>query len=975
MRMQLTNIPQYELVEKRELKEIGSIGYVMRHKKTGARVFVLENDDDNKVFNIAFRTPPSDSTGVPHILEHSVLCGSNKYPVKDPFVELVKGSLNTFLNAMTYPDKTMYPVASCNDKDFQNLMSVYLDAVFCPNIYKNEKIFLQEGWHYELESKEGNLIYNGVVYNEMKGAFSSPDSVLERYTQRVLFPHTSYANESGGDPICIPDLTYEAFLDFHRKYYHPSNSYIYLYGNMNMEEKLNFIDQEYLSHYDAIVVNSEIQEETAFDQMADEEVMYGITDEESKEEATYYSWNKVTGSTLDPKQYLAFQVLEYALLNAPGAPLRQALVQSGIGKDVYGGYECELRQTYFSVVAKDAKAGKKAEFVQCIEDTLKEVVEQGLNKKSLLAGINILEFKLREADYGRFPKGLMYGIQCFDSWLYDETDPMMHLAYDHTFASLREEVNTDYYEALIEKYLIKGTHGAILTLIPERGYTAKIDAQVAKRLETYKQSLTEAQLEELVQKTKELKQYQDEPSSSEELKCIPMLQVSDIERKIQPLHNEMCQIGDTKVLFHDIFSNGIGYLDLLFSADEVDTEDLPYLALLKSVLGYIDTEHYTYQELADEINIHTGGIMPGITCFTHQESLQEPFLRFGIRTKAMYGELGKAFELIHEIIQYSKLDDEKRLKEIVSEQRSRGQSYLMSYSHSIALMRAGSYYCETGYLGEVTAGISYYQFLEDLDERFEEKKTIVVEKLKKLSSLVFNKKGLFVSYTSDKEGYKVLEKELVPYLETLPEREICPVKRNYHLEKKNEGFQTSSQVQYVARCGEFKKKGYQFHGSMRILQVILNYDYLWTNLRVKGGAYGCMSALTRDGQGYFVSYRDPNLVETNQIYDKIPEYLRNIQIDERDMTKYIIGTISDMDTPMNPSAKGLRGLNAYMTGVTEEMLQKERDEVIDSTQEDIRNLAGPVQAVLDENAFCVIGNQEKIAANQDLFKEVKPLFH
>lgn len=973
--MQISNLPQYALIEKRDLKEIDSIGYVMRHKKTGARVFVLENGDDNKVFNIAFRTPPSDSTGVPHILEHSVLCGSDKYPVKDPFVELVKGSLNTFLNAMTYPDKTMYPVASCNEKDFQNLMSVYMDAVFHPNIYKNEKIFLQEGWHYELESKDSDLTYNGVVYNEMKGAFSSPDSVLERYIQKVLFPHTAYANESGGDPICIPDLTYEAFLQFHKKYYHPSNSYVYLYGNMDMEEKLNWIDQEYFSHYDAIVVDSEIQEEPAFEQMAESEVFYGITDGESEEEATYYSWNKVTGSTLNPKQYLAFQVLEYALLNAPGAPLRQSLVKAGIGKDIYGGYECELRQTYFSVVARDAKAGKKEEFVHCIEATLHDVITNGLNKKSLLAGINILEFKLREADYGRFPKGLMYGLQCFDSWLYDETDPMMHIAYDETFAFLREQVETDYYETLIKTYLIHNTHGAVITLTPERGYTAKMDAKVAKRLAEYKQSLTDEELERIIAKTKELKQYQDEPSTREELECIPMLEVSDIERKIEPLHNKLLQVGDINVLFHDIFSNGIGYVDLLFSADAVETEDLQYLALLKSVLGYIDTEHYTYQELADEINMHTGGIMPGITCFTKQEKLQEPFMRFGIRTKALYGEMKKTFELIQEIIQYSKLDDEKRLKEIISEQRSRGQSYLMSYSHSVAVVRAGSYYSETGYLSEITTGISYYQFLEDLDENFEEKKAVIVEKLQKLSNLIFNKNGLFVSYTSDTEGYQALEKELIPYLDTLPEKEIHSVERSYKLEKKNEGFQTSSQVQYVARCGNFKKKGYQFHGSMRILQVILNYDYLWINLRVKGGAYGCMSALARDGQGYFVSYRDPNLAETNQVYEKIPEYLANIKIDDRDMTKYIIGTISDLDTPMNPAAKGLRGLNAYMTGITEETLQRERNQIIDSTQEDIRKLADPVRAVLEEEVFCVIGNQEKIAANEALFKEVKQLFH
>lgn len=973
--MDLNRVKQYTLVEKRELKELASIAYVMRHNKTGARIFLLENDDNNKVFDITFRTPPKNSTGVPHIMEHSVLCGSKKYPVKDPFVELVKGSLNTFLNAMTYPDKTMYPVASCNDKDFQNLMSVYLDAVLYPNIYENERIFNQEGWHYEVDPETGKIIYNGVVYNEMKGAYSSPDGVLERHIQKALFPHNAYANDSGGDPVEIPNLTYEEFLDFHRTYYHPSNSYIYLYGDMDMAEKLNWIDEQYLSHFEKIEINSEIQDEPPFSEMAEMEIPYGIAEGESEENGVFLSWSKVTGSTLDAKRYLAFQVLEYALLNAPGAPLKKALLDAGIGNDIYGGYESELRQTFFSVVAKNTNKEQKEAFVTCIEDTLKKLVKEGLNRKSLQAGVNIYEFRAREADYGRFPKGLMYGLQCFDSWLYDDKEPLMHLAYDETFSFLREAINTGYYEKLVQDYLIDNRHGAVISVVPQKGYTAAQENAVAERLEAFRASLTEEQLEQLKERTEELKAYQDTPSTKEALECIPTLQVSDIEKKARPLINEMRMIKDVPVLFHDVFTGEIGYLDLLFRADSVTMEDLPYVSLLKSVLGCVDTEHYSYQELADEINIHTGGIMPGISFFNPEGDFNNPMMYFGMRAKALYGSIGRMLELIKEILMYSKLDDEKRLHEIISELRSRMQTQISSSGHSVAVLRAASYYSCASYLGEMTSGISYYHFIENLDKEFEQKKETIIEKLKLVCSQVFGRDKLFVSYTSDEEGYRALEKTLEDYIEGLPELKLEKAVRKYGIHRLNEGFQTSSQVQYVARCGGFLKKGYPYTGAMKVLQVILNYDYLWINLRVKGGAYGCMSGMGRDGQSYFVSYRDPNLEKTNEVYEKIPEYVRSLEIDDRDMTRYIIGAVNDMDIPQTPSIKGLRGLNAYMSGVTDEQLQRERDQVLNATVEDLRELAETIECVLKQDFICVVGNEDKIKAQENMFKEVKQLFH
>ena len=532
----LETLSAYRILTRRTVSELNSEGYVLEHKKSGARLFLLSNEDDNKVFSIGFRTPPYDSTGVPHILEHSVLCGSEKFPVKDPFVELVKGSLNTFLNAMTYPDKTVYPIASTNEKDFHNLMDVYMDAVLHPNIYKEEKIFRQEGWHYELESEDGPLTYNGVVYNEMKGAFSSPESVLDRLIQQTLFPDTCYGVESGGDPKNIPDLTYEQFLNFHRTYYHPSNSFIYLYGDMDMAEKLEWLDQEYLSHYDRndreARIDSHIPMQKGFDAPKEVEAAYSITEEEDEENGCYLSISDVVGTDLDPKLYVAFQILEYALIDAPGAPLKQALLDAKIGGDIMGGYDSGILQPYFSVIAKDARADQKGEFLAVVKGTLRKLANEGLNRKSLLAAMNYYEFKYREADYGNYPKGLMYGLQCMDSWLYDG-DPMMHLAYGDTFAFLKEAVKDGYFEQLIKDYLLDNPFEAIIVVKPEKNLTAKEDARVAEKLAAYKERLTAEEKQALIRQTKELKEYQDIPSSPEELALIPMLERKDIKKEAE----------------------------------------------------------------------------------------------------------------------------------------------------------------------------------------------------------------------------------------------------------------------------------------------------------------------------------------------------------------------------------------------------------------------------------------------------------
>ena len=714
--MSIYDLNAYEVLQTEDLSDLKSKGTLLKHKKSGARVLLMENDDENKVFTIGFRTPPSDSTGVPHIMEHSVLCGSKEFPVKDPFVELVKGSLNTFLNAMTYPDKTVYPVASCNDKDFQNLMHVYMDAVFYPNIYQNDKTFRQEGWSYKLDNPDGELTISGVVYNEMKGAFSSPEGVLDRVVLNSLFPDNTYSVESGGDPEVIPELTYEQFLDFHRKYYHPSNSYIYLYGDMNMEEKLRWLDEKYLSDFENEPVDSEIHLQKPFTEMKEVVQEYSIASEESEEDNTYLSYNKVIGTTLDEKLYLAFEILDYALLSAPGAPLKKALLDAGVGKDISGSYDNGVYQPIFSVISKNANVEQKEEFVRVIEDTLKDIVKNGINKKALRAGINYHEFRFREADFGNYPRGLMYGLQLFDSWLYDETKPFIHMQAIPTFEFLKEQVETGYFEELIQKYLLDNTHGSIVIIKPERGRTARMDKELADKLQAYKDSLSKEEIDALVKATKELEEYQEEESAPEDLAKIPVLGREDISREIAPIYNKELETSGVKLVHHEVETNGIGYTALLFDLSGIPEEKLPYISILQSVLGIINTKNYEYSELFNEINVHTGGIGTSLELYTDVTKVKEKEFRatFEIKGKALYPKMDVLFSMMREILMESDLGDEKRLKEILAMLKSRLQMSFLSSGHTTAALRSLSYTSPMAKFKDDTDGIGYYEVVKEL---------------------------------------------------------------------------------------------------------------------------------------------------------------------------------------------------------------------------------------------------------------------
>lgn len=971
--MRIENCPAYELVKEEMIEDIHARGRMLRHKKSGAHVLLMENDDENKVFNIVFRTPPSDSTGVAHILEHSVLEGSREFPLKDPFVELVKGSLNTFLNAMTYPDKTMYPVASCNDADFKNLMHVYLDAVFYPSIYQKKEIFLQEGWNYQLEREEDPISYNGVVYNEMKGAFSSADEVLEREIFNSLFPDTPYGVESGGDPSCIPDLTYEEFLDFHRKYYHPSNSYIYLYGNMDMEAYLNWMDEAYLSAFEKTKVNSGIPLQKPFAARKELRLPYPVMEEEPLEDNTYLSLNMVTGTSLDMRLTLAFTILEYVLLDAPGAPVKQALLDAHIGKDVYGTYNDGILQPFFSIVAKNAQEEKKEEFLLIIRETLEKIAQNGIDPKAVEAGINYFEFRFREADYGSFPKGLIYGIDLFDTWLYDDDQPWTSLKQLGIYEELKKLAGQGYFENLIREYLLDNPHSSVVTLYPERGLASRREEQTEEKLAAYKAVLSKEQILELVRQTKELKDFQEEEDSEEVKKRIPLLKRSDIRKETVQLYNQEFITDGIPVVHHELFTNGIGYLTLLFDTERVPDEHIPYLGILKSVLGYVDTEHYSYGELFHTINAGCGGIQCGLQVYEKPGEERDCFRMFGVRAKYLYPQTGFVFSMIREILTGSRLRDEKRLYEILASLKSRLQENLASAGNSTALTRAASYDSPISLFQDRTSGIAFYRLVEKLEADFEHEKEKLMTVLEELVKEVFRPENLTVSLTADEEGRRLAEPELPElkkhlFTEPVKTGAIC-----YKFERKNEAFCTPGQVQYVALFGNFRKAGYEYNGALRILKVILSYDYLWNNIRVKGGAYGCGGGFQRNGNAWFSSYRDPNLSGTLEVYRKCPEYIRGFDADEREMTKYIIGTISEMDVPMNPAAKGRLSMSAWFSGITRDDLQRERDQILNATAEDIRRTADLVEAAIAQNNVCVVGSEAAIQKESGLFLRTERL--
>ncbi len=958
----------FKLIEEKPIAEINSHGRLFVHEKTGAQLLHLENDDDNKTFAIAFRTPPEDDTGLPHILEHSVLCGSRNFPSKEPFTELLKGSLQTFLNAMTTSDFTMYPVASRNEKDFFNLMHVYLDAVFYPNIYDKPEIFKQEGWHYELDSLEDEITYKGVVYNEMRGAFSSPDTILSRSIEKVLFPDTQYGKESGGDPEAIVTLSREQFLAFHKKYYHPSNSKIILYGDGDLLKQLEFIDKNYLSHFEKLEIDSKIREQPPFAEPKELIIDYPISDDEDEKDKAYLSLAFVTGRIDEGDNFLGLDILEDILLETPASPLKKALLDAGIGKSVSGSFENWVLQPYIQIVVKYTNPEMKEKFKETVFNTLKKLASEGMDKKLVEGAINAAEFRLREADFHGRPKGLIYAFTLFSGWNHDFS-PFKFLEYEKMLNNIRAQVDSGYFEKLIERYLLQNPHHAYIVMQPKHGLLKQKQEEIKKKLAEYKNSLSKEELEQLVAETAELKRKQKEPDPPEALAKFPLLSIADVNPKAEEIPLEISEEAGVKLLSHPLPTNKIVYQNLYFPLDAVPTETLPYAALLAEVLGVISTEKTHYSDLANEINIHTGGIKFEVEAFANKDNVDQYSPKLIVKSKALLNKLPQLNRLLDEIISLTRFDDKKRLREIINQAKTNYQMQVMRGFYA-EFIRLQSYFSKSGQFTERMRGISFYRFLGELSKNFDSKADEIIENLQSVKKLIFRKDGLLISITHDKDAFGEVKTQLPVLFANLPTGEIAPVEHKFDFSQKNEGLMIPGNVQYVAKGYNFKKLGLPYRGSMQVLKTVASLDYLWNKVRVEGGAYGPRTLIDKNGTFMLGSYRDPNLAKTLDIYSNLPNYLEKFDADEREMTKYILGTISSLDKPMTPAMKGTVATARYLTGITQDDMQRERDEVLATKPPDIRQFAELVQKVLEANTFCVLGNELKIKENEKLFDKI-----
>ena len=952
-----------------EVEEIGAKTYEFEHIKTGAKLFYVDTNDDNKVFYIGFRTPPKDDTGVAHIVEHSVLCGSKKYPLKEPFVELVKGSLNTFLNAMTYPDKTVYPVASRNAKDFRNLQDVYLDAVFNPNMLTTPEILMQEGWHYEIANVDAPLTYSGVVYNEMKGALSSAEDILGDKLLRETFPQNCYGYQSGGDPEAIPSLTQEDFAAFHQKFYHPSNSYIYLYGDVDIAEQLSYLDREYLSKFDRIEVDSAIDFHPAFDQMKRVAEVYPIGEDEADAEKSFLSLNLVVGDTLDTQTNLALEVLTHALFSSPAAPVRKALIDSGLGKDVDAGLEDDLRQPTFTITMTGSEIDRVEKFYSLLNAELQKLVDGGIDKTLLQASINLMEFRLREADFGLAPKGLIYGLRLLKTWLYGG-DPNAYLRYEDDLAAIKHGLDERYFENIIKKYFLDNPHKVLMTLAPDKTFAKKRDDAQAARLAEIKANLTPAQVEEIISTTQRLKLRQQAPDSPDALKTIPILKREDLRKEAEHLPLQFRDLDGTKILFSNVDTHGIIYLTFYFDALKVPQDKLFHAYLLTSLLGNIDTKQRTYEELAILTNLNIGGFGSTLRADSEKDLPHSFAPRLRVHVKALKSKLTEMTDIIAEILNDTTFINKKRIRELIEQDQIGFELNLQNMAPTIISAQIVSYQTKAGAYN-AAAYLPYNKFLKDLLDDFDNKFDDLVDDLFDVRDRLINRNGLIVSVTATDELYKEFTPHLDKLLKSLTVDEFKLENYSFPCKPRNEGLYSQSRVQYVGKGANFIELGHEYNGALNVLETILRYEYFWTKIRVQGGAYGAFAGFNRNGALFFGSYRDPNLSKTLETFDTTADFLKDFDVSEREMDKYIIGTLSKTDKPLTPSIKGQLAADFCLRNITYADRQKSRDQILATRQEDIRGLSKLVADCMNQKFLCVFGNEDVIKENAELFGEVK----
>lgn len=954
---------KYKLIEEKYLEEVAGECKVYEHIKTGAKVLVISNEDTNKSFGIAFRTTPENSKGTAHIVEHCVLQGSRKYRTKEPFMDMLKRSVQTFLNAMTYPDKTMYPIATRNEKDFYNLMDLYLDAVFYPSMYEEKKIFLQEGWHYELEDLAGELRRSGVVFNEMKGAYAQADSQIFDAVTFNLHPESTYGVDSGGNPMEIPKLSYEEFLAFHKRYYHPSNSYIYLYGNLDMEKALNFIDENYIGKFEKAEPNSDVKLNPPFESMKKCTAYYSITKDESGPMKDVLTYSVSVNEGDDPMCNFMLSFISELLVTSEAAPIKLALQEAGIGEEI--SYFTNSSKPFdFTIIAKNTDKALEDKFIQIIEDTLQKLVEEGIDKKFIEATLNKFEFLAREG-YGS-QKAIIYFIMAMKTWLYDK-NPIKALELNAIVEQVRSEIESGIVEDFIQKYLIDNPYKMSLTVLPKIDMAKDNEEEQQRDLNEYKKTLSQEELTEIINSTRELKEYQHAESTEEQKKTLPNLEISDLTDEVTDLSLEEIDKGGYKILIKEENTNKIAYGILGFDISHIGEEEIKDLTLLRLLLGSISTEKHSFEELDKEIYLRSGGYSFRLDALKNLKTGRSD-RRFFIGMRYLEGKGEEAFELLSEIMFNTIFTEKERIKNILLEEKSAISSYIMAAPNNFGKIVLQSQIDEVGRFQNLASGSEYYDHLAWAIAEVEKDFEGFVERIKSLYKKVFNKNNMIFHFTGDsnlKDEYIECAEKLYDSL-NFESSEVKEIKVN---PKKNIGYTFSSNVNFVNMTGEFEE---EYKGQMEVLKNFLSLDYLYTMIRAVGGAYGMGISFTRDGSSFIYSYRDPNLKKTLEVFKSLPEYIGDVKISKEDLKNYIIGSTNAFNPLLDPPTKGLVNLYSYLRGIDEKSLRKSKKEALSTTEEDIKSFKGLLKNIVNQNHYVVIGGED-INKNSDLFDEIKPL--
>ncbi|MFW6388648.1 MAG: insulinase family protein, partial [Desulfohalobiaceae bacterium] len=951
----------FELVWSRYIPEIQSQAKLFRYQKNQAQVLSLENSDENKVFGITFRTPPKDSTGVAHILEHSVLCGSRKYPVKEPFIELLKGSLQTFLNALTFPDKTCYPVASQNLQDFYNLVDVYLDSVFFPKL--EPEIFAQEGWHFAVE-EDSQLSLQGVVYNEMKGAYSSPDGLLNEYSQQSLFPDSPYGLDSGGDPEQIPSLSYEEFLEFHAKYYHPGNARIFFYGDDPPEKRLQTLIP-YLEQFPAQEIESFVPLQPRLQQPRFLERVYAADQDSQAKSMLTLNWLLDVGSNVQLN--LAWQVLDYILLGMPASPLRKVLLDSGLGEDLAGqGLESDLRQMFLSVGMKGVNEENLPRVERLILETLQELTEQGFDPETVRAALNSVEFALRENNTGAMPRGLIVMIRSLATWLYDG-DPTLLLRFEEPLEQLKQDLQAGerVFENLVQEYLLENSHYSRVILRPDPELTARLQQKEQELLKAKQLKLSPKELQELADWSREVKQKQETPDKPEDLAKIPRLGREDMPREEKEIPREIVQQDPAPVLFHDLPTNNIFYLDLGLDLGQLEQKYLGYVPLWGRAILEMDTQLNDYVRLSQLIQAETGGIhTESFTSCQYNSSKIAAWLFF--RGKSLPDQVSSLLSLLEEVLTRPDFSDQGRFRQLVLEERSRMEQRLVPSGHQMVNSRLRAKYNLADWAQEHMDGLSYLLFLRYLEKELENNWEGVRSSLESMHQILVNSRSMVFNVTLDAENWSKLQPEVEEFVGRLPSFQPSQATWRVDCQLESEGLAIPAQVNYVGKSLDLFSQGYSFHGSSLVANRYLRASWLWDKIRVQGGAYGAFSMLDRlSGILTLVSYRDPHILQTLQAFDSCAEFLSSSELTQEEIDKAVVGAIGELDRYRLPDAKGMISLLRYLIGEGREDRKRLRQEVLATNREHFQELGRWLQALRNSGMIAVLGDKAKLEQAQE----------